>query len=413
MLQFKGSSRTIPEIAHELRATALVEGSLVRIRDRIRVSAQLLEGLTDQHLWADTYEGEKAVTLSNLCGVAGRFAHAIDTVLTPRPAASPSTPPRVNAAAQVEYLKYRYYFAKWTREGLQKGIAHLQQALEIDPTHAPAYSGLAWSLAVLGYWGFMPIGEAYPKAKAAALQALSIDPSSDAHVALGLVKWLYDWDLAGTRDDIQRAMEMSPSNEHVHILRGLFLATMERDPCGAVEEAKATLDVDPLSPMSNFSAAYVLLFAGEYEQAAERARHTLVLYPDSPLAMTALAWAEVGLGHLPEATSMFEKAAELAPGAITSTYVAFGLGLTGRRQEALALLGRLTDGQGDRLPEFAEALIHIGLGDVDRAFECMEHCLTERDSRIFWFPVLPGLDSLRADPRFAGFMGRVAKACRS
>ena len=259
----------------------------------------------------------------------------------------------------------------------------------------------------------MPIGEAYPKAKAAALQALSINPSSEAHVALGLVKWLYDWDLAGTRDDIQRAMEMSPSNEHVHILRGLFLGAMERDPAGAVEEAKATLDVDPLSPMSNFSAAYVLVFAGEYEQAAERARHTLVLYPDSPLAMTALGWAEVGLGHPFEATSMFEKAAALAPGAITSTYVAFGLGLTGRRQEALALLGRLTDGQADRLPDFAEAMIHIGLGEVDRAFGCMERCLTERDSRIFWFPVVPGLDSLRADPRFDGFMGRVAAACRN
>lgn len=412
MLQFQGSSRGISEIASELRASVLVEGSLVRIEDRIRINAQLLEGPTDQHLWADTYEGENALTLSNLCSVARRFAHSIQAILAPDSVVSPTPAPHVIAAANVEYLKARYYFVKWTQEGVQKGIAHLQQALEIDPTHGQAYAGLAWCLAILGYWGFMPIEDAYPKAKAAALQAIALEPSSEAHAALALVKWLYDWDISGTKAEILRALEMDPSNEHAHFLHGLFLATMERDHDGAVEEARLTLDLDPLSPVSNFSAAWVLLFAGELGQAAERARRTLALYPDSPAATTALGWAEMGLGRLSEGSAAFERAAALEPGAITMTYAAFGLGRTGHREEALELLKRLTCGTGNGLPAFAQAMIHVGVGDCDRALACMEQCLTNRDSRIFWFPVVPGLDALRAHPRFPDFMSRVAAACR-
>jgi len=349
--------------------------------------------------------------LSDLGGVTGGFADAIRSVLLPDAPLHRAPSQRVSASAHIEYLKYRYHFAKWTEEGLRKGIGHLQQALEIDPTHAQAYAGLAWCLVVLGYWGFMPIEEAYPRAKVAALRAIELEASSEAHTALAMIRWLHDWDLAAARSELSKALERSPSNGDAHFLRGLYLATMDRDHDGAVYEARACLDLDPLSPMSNFSAAYLHLFVGEFEEAVARARRTLALYPDAPFALHALGWAETGLGRMPEATEAFERANSVAPGAIHATYVAFAYGRIGRDREARELLRDLTETSGDPLPDFARALVHIGLGDCDRALRCLERSLAARDSRIFWFEVVPGLDLLRRDPRYTDLMSRARAAC--
>lgn len=408
MLRFRASSKTTPEIAREVNADAIVEGSLLRAADRIRVTAQLIDARSDQHLWAESCEGDAAGTVAILGRVTHAFAESIRSALTGDAAPHRKPSPDVVAEARLEYLKYRHHFGTWSREGVHKAIGHLQRALEIDPTYAHAYEGLAWSFAVLGYWGFMPIREAYPKAKAAALRALSLDPDlSEAHTALALVKWLQDWDLVGFKSEIMQALELNPSNEFAHTLHGLFLATIERDRSGAVAEVKTLLDLDPLSPVSNFSAAFVLVFAGEYEQAAERARRTLALYPDLLLAMYALGWAEIGLRRDAEALAVFERAAARSPDPITLSYVAHALGRVGRRGAALALLERLTREANEPLPEFACALVHIGLSDIDRAFDCLERSLVERDSRIFWFTVVPGLDALRDDPRFADLSRRI------
>jgi TolB-like protein/Tfp pilus assembly protein PilF len=412
MLRFRASSRTIPKIAREVNADALVEGSVLCTAGRIRVTAQLIDARSDKHLWAESCEGDEVGAAAILGRMTHAFAESIRSALTGSAAPHRKPPPHVDAEARLEYLKYRHYSATWSREGLHKAIGHLQRALEIDPTYAYAYEGLAWSLAVLGYWGFMPTREAYPKAKAAAMQALSLDPSlSEAHTSLALVKWLHDWDLAGFRTEIATALELNPNNAFAHFLHGLFLATIERDRSGTVAELKTLLDLDPLSPVSNFSAAFVLVFAGAYEQAAERARRTLVLYPDVPLAMYALGWAEVGLRQYAEALAVFERAADRSPNPIGLSYVAFAAGRAGRNEAARALLEQLTREAKEPLPDFACALIHIGLSDIDRAFDCLERSLVERDSRIFWFAVLPGLETLQEDPRFADLSRRIMLAC--
>lgn len=412
MLRFRASSRTISEIAREVNADAIVEGSVLHTAGRIRVTAQLIDASSDKHLWADGCESDEAGVAAILGRTAHAFAESIRSALTGSAAPRRKPPPEVDAEARLEYFKYRHYFATWSQEGVRKAIGHLQRALEIDPTYAHAYEGLAWSLAVLGYWGFMPIREAYPKAKAAALRALSFDPSlSEAHTSLALVKWLHDWDLAGFRSEIATALELNPNDAFAHLLHGLFLATIERDGGGTAVEVRTLLDLDPLSPLSNFSAGFVLVFAGAYEQAAERARRTLVLYPDVPLAMYALGWAEVGLRRDAEALAVFERAADWSPNPIGLSYVAFAAGRAGQTETARALLERLTRDAREPLPDFACALIHIGLSDIDRAFDCLERSLVERDSRIFWFAVLPGLEALREDPRFADLSRRIELAC--
>lgn len=412
MLRFRASSRTTPEIAREVNADAIVEGSVLRTAGRIRVTAQLIDARSDKHLWAESSEGDEAGAMAILGKTTRAFAESIRSALTGSAAPQRTPPPDVDAEARLEYFKYRYYFSTWSREGLQKAIGHLQRALEIDPTYAYAYEGLAWSLAVLGYWGFMPIQEAYPKAKAAALHALSLDPTlSEAHASLALVKWLHEWDLAGFRTEIATALELNPNNAFAHLLHGLFLATIERDRGRTVAELKTLLELDPLSPVSNFSVAFVLVFAGAFEQAAERARQTLVLYPDVPLAMYALGWAEVGRRRDAEALAVFERAADRSPNPIGLSYVAFAAGRAGRKKVARALLERLTRETREPLPDFACALIHIGLSDIDRAFAYLERSLAQRDSRIFWFAVLPGLERLREDPRFADLSRRILLAC--
>ena len=412
MLRFRASSRTISEIAREVNADAIVEGSVLRTAGGILVTAQLIDARSDRHLWAESREGDEDGAAANLGKTTHAFAESIRWALTGSAAPHRKPPPDVDAEARIEYLKYRHHFAGWSREGLLKAIGHLQRALEIDPTYAHAYEGLACSLAVLGYWGFMPIQEAYPKAKAAALHALSLDPSlGEAHTSLALVKWLHDWDLAGFRTEIATALELNPNNAFAHVLQGLFLATIERDRGGTVAEVKTLLDLDPLSPVSNFSAAFVLVFAGAYEAAAERARRTLVLYPQVPLALYALGWAEVGLRQDDEALAVFERAADLSPNPIGLSYVAFASGRAGRKEAAHALLERLTREAKEPLPDFACALIHIGLSDINRAFDSLERSLVERDSRIFWFAVLPGLEMLREDPRFADLSRRIMLAC--
>lgn len=409
MLRFRGSSRPVPQIAREVNADAVVEGSLARVDGRIRATAQLIDARSDQHLWAESCEGEAADTAVLLGRATRAFAGSIRSTLLGGEAPRPRPAPEVLAEARLEYVRYRHHFGKWSREGLLRGLGHLQRALEIDPAFAYAYEGMAWSLATLGYWGFMPIDEAYPKAKAAALRALSLDPDlSEAHVALALARWLHDWDVAGVEPEVARALELNPSNEFAHFLRGLYLATIARDRAGAEAEVRAALEIDPLSLVTNFSAAFILVFAGEYGKAAERARRTLELYPDSVLAMYALGWAQVGMGLPADALATFERAATLSPDPIGLSYVAFAQGRLGNTEAALALLDRLTHGTGD-LPAFARALVHVGLSDLDEAFACLERSLAEGDSRLFWFAVLPGLEPLREDPRFAELARRMVR----
>jgi len=181
------------------------------------------------------------------------------------------------------YLKARHHWGTWTREGAQKALLHLREAMQADPGFAPAYSMLSFCMITVGYWGYLPHNKAYSQARRATLEALKLDETlGEPHVALGMVNWLLDWKPQDCEGELRRAIELHPSSKTAHLMHSLFLVTVPRDHDGAIEAARLALGLDPLSVNTNFQAAYILVFAGEYEQAIDQARGTSSCTPIRP-----------------------------------------------------------------------------------------------------------------------------------
>lgn len=408
VLGFKDTKKSLPEIARELKVDAIIEGCALHARSRARISVQLVQGEPERHLWAQSYECKMSDVLAVQGRIARSVAEAVQAVLTPKDLARLSRPRPVNSQAHVAYLKARHHWGTWTKEGTEKALRHLHQAMQADRKFAPAYSMVSHCMITLGYWGYLPHREAFRKAKRAALKALALDESlGDAHTALGMVNWLADWDTAAAERELQRAIEMNPSSEYAHLMHSLFLVTIGRDRERALEEVRLALDLDPLSVNTNFSVAFILVFAGEYDRAIEQAVKALELHPDSPLAQQALGWAYVGLCRYSEAAGAFERAAALSRDVHSIAALGQVCGRSGQGDTARLLLDELLDKSArEFVPEVCFALIYAGLGDRDRAFERLERCYQERDPHLFWLPVMPAFLPLRQDARFGDLLRR-------
>ena len=409
VLRYKGSSKSLPEIARELKVEAIVEGSALHLGKRVRITAQLIQADPDQHLWARSYEGELRDILHLQGRVARAIAESVQAILTPNDLARLSRPRTANPEAYIACLKGRYHLRHWTRDSIAKGFDYLQRAIDIDPDYAPAYTHLAEGLAVLGYWGHLPFGPAYTRAKAVVSKALEIDDSlSDAHLVLGIACWLLDWDFDRCEREMQRALELNPSLQIAHLFYAKFLVTMRDRREEALREAALGLELDPLSVNTNFSFAYSLVFAGEYDRAYAQAVSTLEAFPDCLHAWYVRGWAELGRGRYAAAVAAFEKAAALSSDAISLAYLAHALGRAGQASRARAILKKLLARRaGEYIAEFVFFLVYSGLGDRDAAFKCLEKCYAERDGRLFWLQVVPCFEPLRDDPRFADLARRL------
>jgi TolB-like protein len=409
VLRFKDTQKSLPEIARELMVEAVVEGAALHAGNRVRISAQLVQAEPERHLWAESYECDMNDVLAVQGRIARSVAEAVKATLTPKDLARLSRPRPVGPEVHMAYLKARYHSGTWTKEGVEKALQYLNEAMQADPGFAPAYGMLSFCMITLGYWGHLPHYEAYPKAKEAALKALALDESlSEAHAALGLVRWLCDWNPADCETEIRRALELQPSSDFAHFVNALFLVTMSRDRDRAPEAARLALELDPLSVNTNFSFAFILLFAGEHQRAVEQALKTIELHPDSPLAWQALGWAYVGLSDYGEAARAFQKAVDLSRDAHSLSALAYAQARSGQRAAAEALLGELIEKRvRDYVPEVCFVTIYAGLGDRDRAFDRLEKCYQERDPHLFWLPVMPAFQILRQDPRFDELLHRL------
>lgn len=402
VLRYKGSDKALPEIARELRVGAIIEGSALRSGSHVRITAQLIQAEPEQQLWARSYEGDLSDILQLQARVARNIAESVQAVLTPKELERFSRPRRAtNPEAYVAYLKGRYHLSHWTRDSIAKGFEYLQQAIAIDPDCAPAYLQLAEGLIVLGYWGQRP-ERAYARAKAAVTRALEIDDLlGGAHTLLGVVCWLLDWDLDRCEREMQRAVELNPSLPLARLFYANFLVTMRNQREEAVHEAEIALELDPLSVNTNFTFAYKLVFAGQYDRAAAQALSTLEIYPDCLHAWYALGWAEVGRARYAAAVAAFEKAVALSPDVFCLAYFAHALGRFGNIEQAGSILKELLARRASEdIAEVVFFIIYSGLGDLDTAFESAERCFAERDSRLFWLQVVPCFEPLRGDARF-------------
>jgi TolB-like protein len=409
VLHLKGTQKTAPEIARELKADAIIEGSVLPARNRIRIAAQLVQVSPEQHLWANAYDCDLADILTIQGQVAQAIARAVRLALTPFDLARLGRTRPVDPEAHLAYLKGRHHMGRWSRESFEKALEYFQLAVQKDPSHALAYAQMADCYALLGHWGHLPFRDAHQRAKEAAIKALALDDAlSTAHWAFAWVTWVHDWDLAVCEWETLRAIQLNPSDERAHVTYSIFLVTTSEDSARAVSEAKLALDLDPLSQHVNSIVAWIYLFVRDHARAVDQARKTLELFPGSLQAYWVLGLAEACRSRYPEAIAALEKAVAISRDALSMAYLGSVHARAGNLDVALRFLKDLLfRNEREAVPPRCFVFLYAAVGDWDRAFEWMEKAYEARDSGLFWLRVMPLYHPLRFDPRFDQMLRRL------
>ena len=408
VMRYKDTEKSVPEIARELNVQAVVEGSVFRWGDSVRIQAQLIEAVPEEgHLWARTYDRELRHVLALHSEVARDIAARVRVALTPEEEARLASARVVNPAAHEAHLKGRYHWNKRTEEGFASALQQFQHAIELDSGYALAYAGLADTYLLLGNYGVLPRSEAQPKAKAAALKALELDETlAEAHISLAGVKGEYEWDWSGAEKEFMRALELNPNYATGHQWYAAHLTLMGR-PDEGVAEIKKAQELDPLSLRINVDVGRALYFAREYDQAIEQYWKTLELGPNFPSAHSLLGLAYLEKGLYEQAIAELQKGIALAGGGL-SVWLGYAYAVAGMRREALEMLDKWNERwQLRRAGAPTIALIYAGLGEQDRALAWLEKAAAERDPGLGGLKAYPYWDSLRDDPRFPDLLRRV------
>ncbi|MGH2524936.1 MAG: tetratricopeptide repeat protein, partial [Anaerolineales bacterium] len=273
-MRYRNTDKPMPQIARELNVDALIEGSVVREGDQVRITVQLIHGPTDKHLWAESYQRELRGVLALQSDVARAIAREVRVAVTPAEATRLAAARPVNPEAYQTYLKGRFYWNKRDDEGLKKSAKYFEQAIEIDPSYALAYAGLADAYGISTGIGLLPTKEALPKARAAALKALGIDPSlAEAHTSMGMVAH-FEWDWLTAEEEYQRAIELNPNYATAHHFYSVYLSKMGRHE-EAIAQATRAHELDPLSLIIGTSLAGAYCAGGQHERAEQELQKVL------------------------------------------------------------------------------------------------------------------------------------------
>ncbi len=405
VMQYKGARKPLPEIARQLNVDAVVEGSVLRSGERVRITAQLIHAPTDKHLWAQAYERSLRDVLSLQAEVAQAIAHEIEIKVTPQERAGLAKARPVDSEAYEAYLKGRYYWNKRTSEAVRTGIEHFEQAIGRDPAYAVAYAGLADSYSVLGSYGFLAPEEVMPKAKAAAQKALEIDETlAEPHTSLAWVIHRYDRDYPAAEREFRRAIQLNPNYATARHWYGLFLAGMGRH-AEAMAEMERARQLDPLSLIINTNLGWIQYFDRQYDRAIEQYRRTLEMDPTFSSARWKLREAYERKGMYKEAFAELETNMEL--------WGAKELAAEFRRiyKESgyPAVLRRWIHDYEERARQayvqpYNIAMLYAELEEKDPAFTWLKKACEERSAEVVHVGVEPIFDSLRSDPRFADLL---------
>ena len=407
-MQFKNTTKAMPKIAKELDVDAILEGSVVRIGDRVRITAQLIEGRTDRHLWAKNYQRDSRDVLALQDEVARDIADEIRLELTAKDRARLASARAIDPEAHDLYLRGRFFWNARTEESLAKAQNYFQQAIAKDPLFAPAYSGLADTYVYRGYiWGHVPPREAMPQARAAALKALQLDDdSAEGHTSLALVKFLYDWDFKGAKDEFKRAIALNPNYASAHHFYSIDLAAMGRSD-ESIAQARKAVEADPLSIPVNNILGESLAEAKHYDEAIAQFRKTVEMDPNNPLLHFNLCMYLGIKGHQDESFEEYIKWM-IAEGANPSDAEAIrkiykAAGWSGVYKASLGFLSMRWEKDHWHVDAFNIATLHLELGEKTEAFEWFNKCIELHSGTITWLLLgePPGWVTLRADPRWA------------
>src|SRR5260370_30551525 len=369
-MRYKRTKKSLPEIARELHVDAVVEGAVMWVGDRVRISAQLIEAPADHHLWAASYDGDLRDVLSMEEEVTRAIASEIRVNLSSQEQARLANAGWIEPEAYRLYLKGRYYWYKLTPEGLQKAIDCFQQALEKDPAYALAYAGLADTYDSLAFFTVLPPREVMPKAAAPAVKALGLDANlAEAHVALGWAGFTYDLDWPAAGKHLERAVVLNPAYPLAHSYYSLYLGALGRSEEG-LTEAKRALDLDPVSPAILHYVVVQLYLARRFDEASEQCRKTLELDPSFTPAHRVQGEVYAAKGMYRESLAAYEKYATLSGGSPGSTaFVGYAHALSGQRSQAFRVLDQLGATSKQRyVPALSFAVVYVGLGEKEQAF---------------------------------------------
>jgi TolB-like protein/class 3 adenylate cyclase/Flp pilus assembly protein TadD len=412
---FKNRNEDVRAIAERLAVTHVLEGSVRRAGQRVRVTAQLICAGNGYHLFSDTYDR----SIEDIFGVqdeiartiVGQLASHLGPVRTGEEERAVRGGHSHDTEAYAEYLRGRFEWARFTPDGANRSLRHFERSIEMDPTCALPHTGLATSYVFLGAVGYMPPSECFPRAKAAARKALELEPDAGAsHVALGAVKLFFDWDFEEAYRALQKALSLTPGSADAHHVYALYLEAIG-DYEEAVEVMRSAVQLDPLSLVYNDSLAHALTRAGRLAEAREQIDRTLDLDAHFRSAIESSGWIYVLEGEYERAIEEFDRLPKEAghefAGAGDRGYA---YGRAGRVDDSLRMLG-LLEKRGRDKPDLTLdidfALIHEGLGDRDKAFEYLERAVDKRMGTVVLLGAFAAFEGARSDPRFQALLDKI------
>ncbi len=413
VMRFKNRQESLKEIGATLGVGTLLEGSVRRAGNRVRIVAQLIDAETDEHIWAETYDRELTDIFAIQSDVAFHITAALKAELTADQKSRIEKEPTHDLDAyQLLYLKGRHCWARSTHEGFSQAVEYFQQAVDRDPGFALAYANMAICYVALGMGhgaGTLEPSEAYPKAKAAATRAIELDGElGDAHAAIALPMLAYEFDWARAEDAFERALELNPNAADAHDLYGLMLAAQERYD-EAIAAQRHAQELDPLYPIHSSDLASTLLRAGHYDEALREAKRILELEPHFPYGHSTLGWAYMKKERFDEGLAELQEAVSLSPdNTIFLAQLGQGYALAGRIEDTRDVLRQLEELSLKRyVAPYHMAYVYTGLGEDDKALDALERAYEERAGGIYGIKGSFLFTTLKSHPRFKALLRKM------
>jgi TolB-like protein/DNA-binding winged helix-turn-helix (wHTH) protein/Tfp pilus assembly protein PilF len=412
-MRYKQTNKSLSEIARELNVDGIVEGTVLRSGDRVRITAQLIYGPSDKHIWANSYERELRNTLQLQGEVANDITQRISPNVGSSAAKHPASPYPLNVEAYDDYLKGRNYVSRQTKDDVIKGKEFLERSIQRDPNYAPAFAELAFAHYLRTFVDYSPQEEAIEKSKAAALKALALDEDlAEAHCVLGLIYANHEWDWAAGEREFRRAIQSDPNSSFARSQYAFYLDTVGRR-IEAVQEIDRALELDPFSPMQHSSASFVFLYARQYEPARREALRAVEIDPSFAMGHLALGSVLHAEGKSGEAFAEFLRYLNMSG----QTAVAQQLESAAKKipgpgeplQKVASLLLKNYPEKPEMEPVWAVqiAWVYMFLGDKDNAFEWLNRACDEHSMELYTVAIDPDFDPLRPDPRYQDILRRM------
>ncbi len=408
-MKFKGGGRTVAEIGSELRAGTLLEGSVRKSENRIRIAVQLIDVIDDKHLWAQSYDRELDDVFAVQSDIAKQVADALRVRVLPTETRQIEKRPTKSTEAYTLYLKGRYYWNERSKEGLLRAIEYFKHAIEMDPEYALAYSGIADYYSVLGDHRYIPYLEAFTKSKENALRAVQYDDSSaEAHTSLASAFYQLDYDWKGAEREFKKALELNPNYATGHHWYGIMLMRTGRLE-EALREGLLATKLDPLSPMIAVFCGIVYATMMNYDLAEQQVKEALEINPDLVPGHLCLSWFCLQQGKYAEAEREAHEVLRLVNDHPTyRAWLAAVSAYAGNKEEARKILDELRRTPGIvHISTNMGAYAYVGLGEKERAIETIEKAY---DERADWLPQIvsdPLLESVRSEPRVVAVLKKI------